>query len=454
MTCASNGAACCWLPRSAEADLWTGYRYDALDAVLETGALPEEDDIRMPRAASDEHPHLVSLFPMGAVGRQPVSRAVMLAYDEQFSMEFLHRKLRPYWRKNGMEIGDLLRQAWEDYPRLMAACRDFDQELMAQLTRAGGEHYAVLCALAYRQTVAAHKLVYDHDGTPMLFSKENFSNGCAATVDVTYPSSPFFLLFNPELLRAMLNPVMQYVVSGRWRFPFAPHDVGRYPLANGQVYGGGERREENQMPVEESGNMLIMLAALTRLEGNTEYIQRYWPVIKQWADYLHLKGMDPENQLCTDDFAGYLAHNTNLSLKAIIALAAFAEMAGQMGEQDTARDFRSIAEVMVEEWINRADDGDHYRLAFDRPGTWSQKYNLVWDRLLGLNLFPAEVAQKEVAFYLTRQNRYGVPLDNRKTYTKLDWIVWSASLAERPEDFRRWSSRFITGPMRPPTVFL
>jgi hypothetical protein len=419
----------------ADADLWTGYMYDGLAAVLQTGSLPEADDIRMPRSASDEHPHLVCLMPVLLADSEPVSRVVMLAYDEQFSIEYLYRKLRPYWRRGGMEIGGLLRKAWEDYPSLVAACRKFDHEVMAMLTEAGGEHYAVLCALAYRQTMAAHKLVYDHDGTPMLFSKENFSNGCAATVDVTYPSSPFFLLFNPMLLRAMLNPVMQYVVSGRWRFPFAPHDVGRYPLANGQVYGGGERREENQMPVEESGNMLIMLAALTRVEKNTTYIQQYWPVINQWAEYLRLKGLDPENQLCTDDFTGYLAHNTNLSLKAIIALACFAEMAGQIGEQDTAQLYRGIAESMAQEWMTHADDGDHYRLAFNKPGTWSQKYNLVWDRLLGLNLFPPEVARKEVSFYLARQNRYGLPLDNRESYTKLDWIAWSATLAEIPADF-------------------
>ena len=182
--------------------------------------------------------------------------------------------------------------------------------------------------------------------------------------------------------------------------------------------------------------MLLMTAALARAEGDAGFAERYWPLLTRWAEYLREKGLDPENQLSTDDFAGHLAHNANLSLKAILALGAYASLCDALGRKDEAADYRRTAKAMADRWVEMADDGDHYRLAFDKPGTWSQKYNLVWDRLLGLNLFPPQVARRELAFYKGKQNRYGLPLDNRETYTKLDWELWTATLAESPEEFR------------------
>lgn len=402
---------------------------------LRTGNTPQEDDLEPTPYTQRYQPRLITTFALGQVSTSPVSRRVLLAYDDLFGLQYFHRNLRPWWRRNGMGIADLLRKADAEYPALLERGRAFDDKLMADLRQKGGEKYARLAALAFRQTLAAHKLVADIDGTPLYMSKENFSNGSINTVDLFYPSAPFFLYLNPELLRAEMTPLFEYAQMKRWPWPYSPHDLGTYPLANGQTYGGGERSEENQMPVEESGNMLILTAALAKKDGNANYALRYWPLLQKWAAYLRDKGFDPENQLSTDDFAGHLAHNTNLSIKAILALASYGMLSDMAGKKAEAAEYKKLSQGMAQKWMQMADDGDHYRLAFDKPGTWSQKYNLVWDRLLGLNVFPKEIARKEIEFYKTKQNRYGLPLDNRETYTKLDWIVWTATLAESRSDW-------------------
>ena len=421
------------VPDADEAKLVASH--DALRTFIETGTLPAADEMDMPRRARAQIPggdaaHLAVLLPMGKVAAEPVTRHVLLAYTEEYAIEYLGRKLRPYWQRNGMTVEQMLATAEREYPSLEERGRRFDSELTADLEKAGGKAYAQLAILAYRQTLAAHGFAADADGTPLLFPKENFSNGCISTVDVMYPSSPFFLFFNPALLEAQLKPVLEYAALPRWKWPFAPHDLGTYPVADGQVYGGGERTEEDQMPVEESGNMLIMAAAMSQEIGNWEFIRQYWPQFKQWAEYLRDKGLDPANQLSTDDFAGHLAHNANLSIKAIEGLAAYAAMARGLGKPEVAEEYSRVAAEMAAKWEPMARDGDHYRLAFDKPGTWSQKYNLVWDQILGFNLFPAKVGQTEVAFYLRHLNQFGLPLDNRETYTKLDWEIWTATLAD------------------------
>jgi hypothetical protein len=401
-------------------------------AFLDEGRLPGGDESDMPRPANHA-PLMAFVFDLGQVGARPVARHLVLAYDDLYSIEYFHQRLRPYWRRNGAQAADLLTNAERDYETLRTKSGNFDRELMADLARVGGEKYARIAALAYRQSLSAHKLVAAPDGqTPYYFPKENFSCGCISTVDVIYPAAPVLLLLNPHLVEASLAPVMDYVQAGKWPKPFAPHDLGTYPLANGRDPDKGEG-----MPVEESGNMLILFAAIAKAEGNTAFAEKYAPILQQWADYLVEKGLDPENQLCTDDFAGHLAHNTNLSVKAILGLGAYAQILEVQGKKAPASLYRTKAQEFAKRWVEMANDGDHYRLAFDKPGTWSQKYNLVWDKILGLNLFPADVARSEISFYETRLNRYGLPLDNRRTYTKLDWELWTATLADSSADWEK-----------------
>jgi hypothetical protein len=413
----------------------------AISSFLAAGTLPTSDDMEMPRQPRTGAAHLAVLLPLSVSGSQIAKTHILLAYNEIYAIDFLERKLRPYWQRNGETPGEMLTLAEKQYAGLEEQGKRFDDMLTSDLEHVGGKPYAGLGALAYRQTMAAHGFAADVDGTPMLFPKENFSNGCISTVDVLYPSSPFFLFFNPALLEAQLKPVLEYASLPRWKWPFAPHDLGTYPLADGQVYGGGERTEEDQMPVEESGNMLIMVDALGHAQGNWRLAREYWPQLAKWADYLRAKGLDPENQLSTDDFAGHLAHNANLSIKAIEAIAAYAQIASALGKADVAAEYAGAAQQMAKQWESMAKDGDHYKLAFDKSGTWSQKYNLVWDQLLGLNLFPESIRQTEIAFYLQHLNRYGLPLDDRKDYTKLDWQLWTATMASDPRQFETFVDR-------------
>lgn len=360
------------------------------------------------------------------------SGKIMVGYDDIYSIQYFENNLRPYWNKDGNKtIEQVFADADNEFTSLVSKCNKFDLDLMQQADRVGGKEYAELCALAYRQAISAHKLVNSPDGKLLFLSKENNSNGSIGTVDVTYPSIPLFLYYNTDLAKSLLNFIFDYCENGKWKEPFPPHDLGTYPLANGQTYN-------DEMPVEESGNMLILTAAITAIDGNADYAIKHWEMLTKWMEYLSDNGLDPDNQLCTDDFAGHLAHNANLSIKAIMGIASYGYIAGVAGRHEISQKYIEKARSLAHQWMAMANDGDHYRLTFDRPDTWSQKYNLVWDKLLQLNIFPKEVTETEIAYYLTKQNEYGLPLDSRANYTKADWIVWTATLSNDQSTFRRF----------------
>lgn len=380
---------------------------------------------------------LAMVLDAGQVGTTPVERHAMVAYDEEYAIRFFSQNLRPYWRRKGATMQTLLPQAEAQYGDLMKRCAAFDGQLMGDMTREGGERYAQMSALAYRQALAGCGFAADANGMPMIFTKENSSNGCIATVDLIYPAAPQFLLLSPALAKGLVAPVLVYSASPRWKFSFAPHDLGVYPQATGQVYGGGEdsKNESDMMPVEESGNMIILMLAIAKMDGNADFSSKWWPQLTAWEGYLEKYGKDPENQLCTDDFMGHLAHNANLSVKAILAIASYGELCRMRGDVVSANKYQSLAKEYAQNWMQVAGDGDHSRLAFDKPNTWSQKYNLVWDKILGLNVFPASVAKQEVAYYKKQMQPYGVPLDSRTHLTKTDWSLWSATMATNKSDF-------------------
>ncbi|WP_223648817.1 glutaminase family protein [Hymenobacter psoromatis] len=396
-------------------------------AFAKTGTLPPTGPAHPAQA---QRVAQAAVLDLGRVTATPAEQHLLLGYDEQYAVQYFDQNLRPWWRRDpAMTMDKALQAAETDYPRLRQKATEFDKKMYADAQAAGGRQYADLCQLAYRQAIAAHTVVAGPKGELFFFSKENFSNGSIGTVDITYPSEPLFLLYNTELAKGMLRFIFDYSESGRWKKDFPAHDVGTYPLANGQTYG-------EDMPVEEAGNMLIITAAVVKMDGKPDFARAHWPTLTKWVSFLKRDGFDPANQLSTDDFAGHLARNVNLSAKAIMGIACYGQMARQMGDAKTADEYTTLARDLAKKWVTMAQDGDHYALTFDKPaGSWSQKYNLVWDKILGLNIFPPEVAQQEVAFYLKHQQKYGLPLDSRKTYTKSDWILWTATLAGSRADF-------------------
>lgn len=384
---------------------------------------PCEIDINGTYVAMKDNPYIW-------LEKEELSGVITLGYDEVKPIEYFGTQLDEYYKKYFDSFDSMLEAAVEDYEDIKTLCEEFDDSLINE-AREHGDNYVEMLSLGYRQAIAAHKLVEDTDGNIIFLSKECYSNGCIGTLDVTYPSIPLFLKYNPELVVGMLRPIIKYAHEEVWTYDFAPHDVGQYPLANGQAYGGypwhGKKGDtpilEKQMPVEECGNMLICVAAAAHYSGDNSFAVENAEILKKWADYLVENGYNPGNQLCTDDFAGHLAQNCNLSVKAIVGIACYGRIFGD-------DKYTEIAKKLASDWVKDAAGTNGTKLSFDMDGTWSLKYNMVWDKILNLGLWDKSVYEAEVKNYISKMNKYGVPLDNRSDYTKTDWEIWTTVLSD------------------------
>ncbi|MBO7548729.1 MAG: DUF4965 domain-containing protein [Clostridia bacterium] len=346
-----------------------------------------------------------------------------LGYDSVKAISFMGEKLDGYYKIKYADFNDMISAYDKEFCQNLKKAEAFDKELETALL-AHGEDHAFALTLACRQSVGAHKLAHK-DGKPFFISKECFSNGCAATLDVTYPSIPLYLRYAPELVRGMLRPLFEFAKSDIWTFDFAPHDCGQFPLLEKQVYGLGADGKyifDLQMPVEECGNAIICTAAAAFEDGDMTFANEYRGLFEKWARFLTEFGYCPANQLCTDDFAGHLDKNCNLSLTAIVALACLGKLFGVEEYSAKAREFAA-------NWVRDTKNGVASALTVDRDG-WSLKYNIVWDKIYSLGLFGEELYGSETALYTERSNAYGTPLDSRAAYTKLDWLAWTSVMGD------------------------
>ena len=385
------------------------------------------------------------------VTETPVSSYAMIGYEDTVSINYFGAPCRAWFTHTGATLMDAFDDFANRYDEIKAACEALDARVLADAEAVGGEDYKKIVAASWRHTFAAHKLICTPKGEMALLSKENDSNGCIGTVDVSYPSTPLFLKYCPELVNALSRPVLEFAAMPVWRFDFAPHDVGRYPYATGQVYAApdancGDSHEliylydadsniyddRYQMPVEECGNMLVMLASAIHFGASDKLASEHFASLEKWVRYLDIYGEDPGEQLCTDDFAGHLNHNVNLSAKAIVGVKCYAYIMHHFGKDEEGAKWDARATEMAASFLERVTKTDVTPLTFDGQG-WSMKYNLCWDLVMDLGLLPKEFYDKEAKSYLPRLNTYGLPLDSRSDYTKSDWECWAAALAQDEE---------------------
>lgn len=372
--------------------------------------------------------------------KKSAEASVIIGFDDVYSIEYMGDKIKGLWTEYYKDIKDCIayykKNKKDIYKKLLE-----QNDLILNDAAEYGENYQQVLTAAARQILAGHKLIRNKNGELLYLSKECYSNGSINTVDVSYPAQPFFLVYNPELIKAMMTGIFFYANSDAWRYDFAPHDIGTYPIADGQTYAlkwemlkyrrsiYKEFREyhkpEYQMPVEECGNMIIMSYAYYKMSNDISQIKENIDTLKMWADFLVGKGYILDTQLCTDDFAGHCEKNVNLAIKSIMGIACFGKICNELGLEDT---YTKTAKKFAKELISITNKNKYLSFAVGMDDTWSLKYNMVWDILFDFKLFTKEIYKAESKKYVDEMNKYGTPLDYRKDFTKSDWEMWASCL--------------------------
>ncbi len=397
---------------------------------VDNGVLANTNDANY-RAIQDDWPVFGFCADLGQVGGTVRSVPLSIGLVRTPAVSYQGQDLQPLWTASFSSWQDMLGFFHGDLAAAQQRADSLDAKITGEATTAGGTAYAGLCAIALRQAYGGTELVVGPDGQPWAFLKEISSDGNVSTVDVLFPASPAWIYADPAYLALLLEPLLSYAESGLWPQPFAPHDLGSgYPVASGHNDGGGEN-----MPVEESGNMLIMAAAYIQQASGPgkAFATAHYTIFKQWADYLVANLPDPGYQNQTDDFAGSIAHSVNLALKGVIAVAAMGKIAAAIGNAADAVSYRGQAQQFISYWVTHAQDPSaaHLDLTYNGSGggdgTWGTTYNGFADRLLGTGLIPSSVLAEQSAWYQSVSNRFGLPLQVPHSYAKSDWAMFTAA---------------------------
>lgn len=417
--------------------------------------------------------------------------------------------MKPLWESWFFTVDNLLTFHYHDFDNAQVLATNYSSQLALDAYLSGAEDYVDIVALSARQVLGATSFSGTSDN-PILFLKEISSNGNSQTIDVIFPSFPFFLYTNPRWLAYILEPLIEHMMSGQYPNDYAMHDLGKhFPNMTGHPDG-----KDEYMPVEECGNMLIMGLAvvnslryeapknhehisskvetpkdrnssgsfplldlqtngnITQLDGAwvdadgakraRKWVKKSYQLWKQWTGYLVKYSLLPENQLSTDDFAGWLALQTNLALKGIIGINAMSELSGVVGNKEEQSYYKNISDTYISKWegYGLSRDKTHAKVAYDWYGSWTTLYNMYADALLCFHLdgtehdvrkfptgknqrsqkplggkkdrqgfLPRHIYSLQSEWYLNVRQKYGLPLDSRHLYTKSDWEFFAMAVS-------------------------
>lgn len=433
---------------------------NAIDKFIKTGEMTYEYN------SPKEEKYIVAIDSYNDVAGF-IEDKFLVSYDDLCSIYYFGEWYKGYYFRNGKTIFDAINDAYYDFDETVEKLNNFEYEFNKDIEKYD-DNYTLICYASFRQSIAAHTLIETKDKEILFLSKECHSNGCIATVDITYPSMPLYLLYNPELVSGMLRPIFKFANMPIWKFDFAPHDAGTFPYCLGQTYGLYANEKENnkylsnmfqrnrwngimvshpmifqfpetmdiynydsQMPIEECSNMLISAYASIYFGANDSLVKDNYETLKKWSNYLIKQGLVPTNQLCTDDFHERVDKNINLSIKSMQAIKCFSLIAKHFNElKDCEYSEKAVNNLLIE-FTKKYEKDEHLPLSYNtNEDTYSVKYNFAYDLILKTNLFSQEMKNKELKHYLLKKKHFSVPLDNRSDLTKTDWILYACSLTE------------------------
>lgn len=174
--------------------------------------------------------------------------------------------MRPLWASWFPSVEKLIFWHYWDYRNASKLAHSYSSQLTKDAYKSGSEDYVDIVGLSARQVLGSNSFAGTPDD-PILFQKEISSSGNAQTLDIMFPAAPFYLYTNPRWLAYMVQPVIEHVLSGQYPRTSSPHDLGfHFPNVTGHPDGNDEF-----MPVEESGNILILgLAIVNSLRYETD----------------------------------------------------------------------------------------------------------------------------------------------------------------------------------------